>query len=367
VDLSAFRRFDDVWIDSAADLILANMTDVVAARLQGTAASHALLASSRVLRRFLMYTDVHYSPIPAMALFSATAACRKLGRVSELRGLHTMEAVSLDPIDCNDTPIGMHCPADRGSQKTDVAVVIPSFKRDYMRQLVAGLSEQTHRPTQIFILQNAMHVLLDFKGILNVASIPIRHVWFTNWNSFFFVTYVLMSFVPERFVLKIDDDQIPTDKSSLARFVNAAVRGDVFVGAGGAAIAHPFCGIRPQIARHFSGLSHLAWVVLFDAQAGKVLHRFGTYSFVGGEDISLSVTNAMECGTRMVEVRFPVLSYMGDGKGQRTDPEIAEGHQHFPGSLFELTYCHYIMAGYRPVTWRNFTISTLTDIRWPID
>jgi hypothetical protein len=367
VDLSAFRHFDDAWIDSAADLILANATDVVAARLQGTAASHAVLASTHVLRRFLLYTDVHYSPIPAMALFSATAACRRLGRVSEHRGVHAMEAVSLNPIDCNDTPIGMHCPADRVSEKTDVAVIIPSFKRDYMKELVAGLAQQTHPPTQIFILQNAMHLLLDFKGILSVTSIPIRHVWFANWNSFFYMTYLLMSFVSERFVLKIDDDFIPTDKSSLAGFVAAAVRGDVFVGPGGALLADPLCGIQPQIARDVGGLDHVSWIVLFAAQAGKILHRFGTYSFLGSEDISVSVTNAMECGTRMVEVKFPAKGYGNDGHGQRNDREIAAGYVHFTDSLTNLAYCYYIMGGYRPVTWRNFTISKPTNVRWPVD
>jgi hypothetical protein len=366
VDVAAVPRLDSAWIDAAVGLVLANATDIVAARLRGTAASHALLAPTPALRRFLMYTDVRYSRVPAMALFSATAACRGFARVRELAAAHALRPLGADPVSCADTPAVMRCPADRRSQRADVAAVIPSFKRDYMREIVAGLCEQTHPPARIFIFQNLMHVLLNFTRIFSVASVPVIHVWLTNWNSFFFESYVLMGFVPERFVLKIDDDHIPTDKVSLARFVDAAVRENVMVAPGGLTIDRPLCSLEPQIVGART-IDHLAWVVLFDAQAGKILHRFRPYNIVGAEDISVSVTNAMECDTLMISQPFGVNVLHDDGYGHRKDSEIEVEYSKIKGILLELSYCHYIMAGYRPVTWKNFSIKNPIDIRWPID
>jgi hypothetical protein len=270
-------------------------------------------------------------------------------------------------VNCSDAPAAFRCPADLRPAGSDVAAVIPSFKRDYMGQLVAGLSAQTRPPARIFILQNAMHLLLNFTAIFGATDIPVTHVWFTNWNSLFFVTYVLMMFVPERFVLKIDDDDIPTNSASLASFVDAAVRADVIVGQGRSTLCRPLCGIKPQFARDAGVPDHVAFVVLYDTQAGKVLHRFRPFSLLGSEDIALSLTNAMECGTANVQLKFPVRRFQRDGNSHRNDQEIKEGYAKLKGNLFDMTYCYFIMAGYRPVIWRNFSIGTPTNIRWPID
>jgi hypothetical protein len=51
----------------------------------------------------------------------------------------------------------------------DVAVVIPSFKCDYVHELVTALERQTRQPTRIFILQDDMHVLLNFSRMVSAA------------------------------------------------------------------------------------------------------------------------------------------------------------------------------------------------------
>jgi hypothetical protein len=361
VDFTAFRRFDNAWIDAALAAVRAGEADVVAARLRGSAASHALLAPTRVLRRFLMYTDVRYSRDPAMAVFSATAACRGFAWLRELAGAHELEPLEFAPVGCAAAPAMMRCPADRRPQRTDVAAVIPSFKRDYMGHLVAGLSGQTPRPTRIFIFQNRMHRLLDFTRIFSVASVPVIHIWLTNWNSFFFESYVFMSFLPERFVLKIDD-HIPTDHVSLASNVDTAVRENAVVGRGSATIDPPLCSLDPQIVRGGKAVDHVS----FEAQACKILHRFRTYNIVGGEDIGISVTNTMECDTQSLQQPFAIQEF-NHANRQRIDPEIHKEYEKIDGTLFELTYCHYITGGYRPVTWHNFSINNPINIWWPID
>jgi hypothetical protein len=367
VDLEAFERFDNAWIDAAAEAVLADPRAVAAARLHGTAASHAVLVSVRLLRRFLVYTDVHYSAVPAMALLSATAACRGFGHALEVPADHALRPRPATPVACADAPTMQRCPADRRGPRDDVAVMVPAFKRDYMGPLITGVCQQTHRPTRIFILQNAMHVLLNFTRIFSVASVPVAHLWFTNWNSFFYIFYVLIMFVPERFTLKIDDDLIPTDTVSLATFVNAALQQDVIVGSGGAYMNRPACGFNPQIIDNVQGFDHSAFVILYDTYAGKVLHRFSTYSPLGGDDIALSLTNAMECGTQRVGRDFVHNEFHFDGMTHRNDPEIQAGYAKFTEELYDLTYCHFIRAGFRPIAWRNFSHGQTTDIRWPID
>jgi hypothetical protein len=174
-----------------------------------------------------------------------------------------------------------------------------------------------------------------------------------------------MMFVPERFVLKIDDDNIPTNSMALETFVRAMDRSNVIIGRTGATLTAPLCDLRPVIADPVVRWDHVSWIVLFDAQAGKVMNRFRRFSLLGAEDMALSVTNAMECGTRSLEVEFPALCLGDDGNSHRSDPEISLGYSKLNGKLFDLSYCYFISAGYRPLLWRNFSIPVIQNIRLP--
>jgi hypothetical protein len=359
IDFDRFRRFDPEWIDAAVAKVLGGGEEAVAAQVRDGVASHAILARASTLRRFLTYTDVRYSAVPAIAVFS-----RWIPRVCEVAGRHDLEPVP--EVSGIVKPAPMKCPSDEGANSSDVVAVIPSFKRDYMAMLVNGLVRQTKPPARIIILQNAMHVLLNFSAMHKVSrSVPIFHVWCTNWNSFFFLTYVLMSFVPERFVLKIDDDLIPTDWTSLATFLRTAERPNVIVGQGRTTLNRRICKLKPVIIRDTGVPDHVAFVVLFDARAGKVLARFRPLSLLGGEDISISVVNAMECGTANVQVKFPVRTFQRDGNTHRRDKQISAGYEKLGGTLFDPMYCYFIEAGYRPILWRNFSVGKPRDIRLP--
>jgi hypothetical protein len=52
-------------------------------------------------------------------------------------------------------------------------------------------------PARILVLQNMMKPIIDFKAIRRVARVPVHHVWASNWNTFFYLTYVVMVFMPE--------------------------------------------------------------------------------------------------------------------------------------------------------------------------
>jgi hypothetical protein len=104
---------------------------------------------------------------------------------------------------------------------------------------------------------------------------------------------------------------------------------------------------------------------LFEAQAGKVLHRFRPFSLLGAEDVAMSLANALECGTEGVQANFPVRPFQHDGNSHRNDEEIQKGYAKLKGNLMDSVYCYFIAAGYRPVLWKNFTVGEKQDIRWP--
>jgi hypothetical protein len=359
IDFDRFRRFDPAWIDLAVGYILEHDVPAVAACVLTGVASHALLTRSSLLRRFLLYTDVRYSKIPAMAMFSRWA-----GGVTELAAQHWLS--SPPSIFSNWSIAPMHCPFDAPANVSDVVLIIPSFKRDYMYELITAIVRQTHPPCRIFILQNCMHVLLNFSTIMMAAkSLPVFHVWCTNWNSFFFLTYSLMMFVPERFVIKIDDDNIPIDPNGIATFVRTAMNKNVIVGRNGLTLSVGLCGIHPKVAAANGRLDHVAWVVLFNAQACKIMNRFRWYSLLHAEDVAISVANAMECGTSSVIMPFAVHDYGGDRNSHKLDGGFRRVAGRSLGSFFLLSYCHIIQAGYRPVLWTNFTMNKRLDIRLP--
>jgi hypothetical protein len=235
-----------------------------------------------------------------------------------------------------------------------------------MYEFIAAVVEQTHRPSGIFILQNYMHVLLNFSRIMMaIKSLPVFHIWCTNWNSFFFLSYSLMMFVPERFVRTIDDNNIPIDPIGIETFVRTAINKNVIVGRSGFTLSFGLCGIHPKVAPANGRRDHVAWVVLFNPQACKIMNRFRWYSLLHAEDVAISAANAMECGTPSMILPFTVRDSGRDRYRHRLD----SGFQRVAGrslrSLFPLSYCHAVKGWYRQVLWTNFTMRTTLDIRFP--
>lgn len=89
-----------------------------------------------------------------------------------------------------------------------------------MVEIVTGLLRQRFPPKRIFFIQNQLRRVLNWSRILQASTVPIVHFWCTNWNSYFFLTYVVMMFVPELYTFKFDDDHIPVDRQSLLEYAD---------------------------------------------------------------------------------------------------------------------------------------------------
>jgi hypothetical protein len=235
-----------------------------------------------------------------------------------------------------------------------------------MRELFEAAMRQTHLPTRIFILQNRMHVLLNFTSIYAATgNMSVLHVWCTNWNSFFFLTYVLVRFVPERFVIKVDDDNIPIDRTGFANYLNVAIREDTIIGRLGWVIDSSWCGVSPRIGPSSNYSDHVAALVLFDSRACKIMHRFRWHTYLSAEDVAIGVSNALECGTTSRVIPFEIGDYGYDGRNHGADPEISRELAKQSDWAFMLQYCHAIFGGFRPNRWRDFQVPTPIDIRLP--
>jgi hypothetical protein len=66
-------------------------------------------------------------------------------------------------------------------------------------------------------MQNMVKKGIDFEAIRQMTRVPVRQVWATNWNTFLYLTYVMMVFIPEPSSLKTDDDQVPAGNCLIAR------------------------------------------------------------------------------------------------------------------------------------------------------
>jgi hypothetical protein len=236
-----------------------------------------------------------------------------------------------------------------------------------MVEVVTGLVRQTFPPKRIFFIQNQLHRVLNWSGILKASTVPIVHFWCTNWNSYFFLTYVVMMFIPELYTFKLDDDHIPVDNQSLLEYANQMkVNSNLIVGQGRTTLNRPQCGIKPKFIKDKQGKpDHVAFAVLFRSAAGKVLHRFHQYSYLGAEDVAICLANSMECGTTGKQMRFPVWRHQHDGYSHRNDPQIAKEYSTLKANLFYATFCHFIKPGYKPVIWINYSVGTYIDLRLP--
>jgi hypothetical protein len=211
-----------------------------------------------------------------------------------------------------------------------------------------------------------MFVLLNFTAIAAAAgSVPVFHVWCTNWNPFFFLTYVLVMFAPERFVVKVDDDHILIDRNGFANYIGVATRHNAIVGLGAWEIGSPECGLRVAVGPPSGHADHVAALVLFAPIAARIVHRFRWATYVGSEDIALGTANSLECQTKSMQVKFEVKDIGGDGMSSQFDQEIIQELKKYQVWVFVLQYCHAIFGGFRPARWRPFHLPKPIDIRLP--
>ena len=348
------------WLGVAIGNILHRQCDIVFSGRLGA------VMTAAVARDLLMYTDIKYSQEHIVSVLLNWCLCGSKWRAKVI-DIDTKQEVRVQGA-CQNVPKEFQCERyDDGNE--DFSLMIPAYRRNYMRQSILSVMSQTVKPKAIFILQNRMHVTFNFTQLVQLSEVPIWHFWATNWNSYFFLTYVVMMFIKEKYSLKMDDDMFPWSMTGFENFVARISRDkNTIIGISGytAPETERFnCGINPTAFKQPKASDHVAWVVLMPASAGKIMHRFRAFTYLGGEDIAVSTTNSIECGTQSYTEPMRIMDQQNDGNSSQGRDEVADEVAKLNvGWIFLPIYCHYIRAGYNPQAWATFE-RNVTNIRYP--
>jgi hypothetical protein len=366
IDLASFVRFDVNWIWSAVHFIGIRGDDIASPQVHNGIATHAVLMRASMARKFLLYTDVRYSDDHVMTVLSSLCLCNSsFGRVRELRGAHLMKPLSVNPLPCSVIPRRFRCPHFPQPGNATFAILLPNFKRQYITRTFNDLAGQTRQGSFILVFQNRAYQTYDFRALQPLSPVPIQHVWLTNWNSFFFMTYLPMAFLPYDYVLKVDDDFFPRHSRAIEDWLNLTDRHPNSLIGTGPGYAPPACGNISFQTSHRQP-DHVAWVVLYPTSSGKMLHRFRYFTLAGGEDIGIALTSSIECG--FISRQSGGWVMVSDNLGQAKDAEIhamVAAARNGRGIYISI-YCHYIAGGYRSPNWRKIPDIPYVDIRWPL-
>jgi hypothetical protein len=366
IDIAHFQSFDSNWISSGIDLICSGYADLITPHLEQGIATHAVLMKSSFARRFLLYTDVKYTSEHVMTVLSSLCLCNQsFGRIVTFKGANELIPVTARPIPCDLVPHHWTYCHRSTPRNATLAILLPVWKRNLLSDMLKALKQQTYQPDRIIVFQNQAHRTFDFRPLMKLCPVPLHHVWLTNWNSYFFMTYIPMGFLHEPYTLKMDDDQIPTDTRAIEKYVTIMkTLPNRIIGAGGGDHSGDGCGL----AENHGPYNHVAAFVMFHSDAAKILHRFRYDELFSAEDISLSLTNLMECGTSslLVSVRLDdLIPQLAHGN----DPEFMRLHSReyrYSGRrVADSTYCHYLRGNYHLEQWSSQNDTRGVDIRWP--
>lgn len=343
------------------DIIFTNSNDPI-----------AFISHQYVLRHFLLYTNIKYSEQSSLKILYEKCSCEKKYTYLVLNQKNEWKRSQKCS---NDLPKEWFCDKD-SSSKSSYAVLIPTFKRNYLSKSISSWEMQELKPTEIIVFQNRMHVTFDFIDVCKLTNIKVNHFWCTNWNSFFYLTYAAMMFIEEKYFIKTDDDYFVNETNAAKRLYNHITRNpNTMVSTHGlrnyVGSNNNTCGctiykkrkLIPKKADYFS------LIVMMYSTSGKILHRFKIHSYRYAEDVSIGLTNALECDVKSVSIKKIKSVHFGsrDNLTHMKDVEFLSINK--SKILFKETSCHYILHGYNPITWTSFScgnnIRNLNEIRYP--
>lgn len=328
----------------------------------------AFVSHQYIARRFLLYTDIKYSDNSALSILYSFYSCQKDSNYYVFQKERKTNCKSIR------LPKEWNCDKS-SSPQSGYAVLIPTFKRDYLQRSIESWERQELKPKEIIVVQNRNHVKFDFNKIDKYSQIPVRHVWCTNWNSYFFLTYSVMMFINEQYFIKVDDDYFVNVTNGAKRLYDHIIKNpNTMVSTHGLRnyVGYKFncsCKVLSKKKSVSKRGDYFSLIVMMYSSSGKIMHRFSLYTYLYAEDVAISLTNAMECGTQSISISKIKSVHVGskDGLSHSKDEEFKNVQN--AKQLFRNTSCYYILNGYRPITWKSFSCNIknndFRDIRYP--
>ena len=294
------------WIDKAIMEIRNNPFSIPVCGLHkdSLVARGCMLVRSTDLRRAWTRTTVHRTNTPAMEVFSHLLRCMfnysfvdSIMPQPKTKG----EQYSLkNPIanKCKESDLQFfECFADYHNDGS-IGVILPQFKRMWLDQQLESLTAAN----EIIVLQDAQHQ--DYQSILRKWK-RVRHIWTTNWDSPFFLRFLVALELTTYYIHNIDDD-IVFGNTTLETLNNMIDTSNTTVGVMGRRVSGSdyLKGYFSQIVVRGKDESSTLGDFLCNSYAGtmetmKIFWRYRPYTENNGEDIHYSLSNLLECGRRV--------------------------------------------------------------------
>ena len=295
------------WIDSAIAVIEQNPTLVPACGLYSNSqvARGCMLLKTSDLRSIWTRTTFRRRSTPMMELFSHILRCKfQYTITSGLMPSPRLRASSYVPSDFVSSQcervydvIDFACDAHYRQTGT-IGVVFPQYKRLWLERQLDSVTNGTLKASQIIVVQDAQHQ--DYQPLLR--SWPaVKHVWTTNWDSPFFLRFLVPLLMTTQYIHNIDDDIIfgNTTMQTLNDIVDQN-RG--VVGVKGRVVRDTdfLSGNFTQRNPYQREVGEPDGDFLCNTYAGglesvKVFWRYRPYTENNGEDIHYSLSNTLEC------------------------------------------------------------------------
>ena len=294
------------WIDKAVMEIRNNPFSIPVCGLHKDSfvARGCMLIRSTDLRKAWTRTTIRRTQTPAMVVFSHLFHC--MFNYSFVDSIMPQPKAKKEQYKLNSV-IATKC-KESGIQFFEcfagyhndgsIGVILPQFKRMWLDQQLEALSASS----EIIVLQDAQHQ--DYQSILRKWK-RVRHIWTTNWDSPFFLRFLVTLELTTYYIHNIDDDIVfgNTTLQTLNRMIDT---GNTTVGVMGRRVIRSdyLEGHYSQIGVRGKDESSTFGDFLCNSYGGtmetmKVFWRYRPYTQNNGEDIHFSLSNLLECGRRV--------------------------------------------------------------------
>ena len=181
-------------------------------------------------------------------------------------------------------------------------VVLSQFKRTWLDDQMKSFNQSDTRVSQVIVLQDAQ--FQNYEHTLKKWSIA-RHVWTTNWDSPFFLRF-LMPLVLTTYYIHLIDDDIVLGRTCLSSMNRISSKHDAAVSVCGR-IVKTLDYSTTQFTQEITKTSEREGLPVdflcqtYGAQMEymKIFWRYRPVTQRNGEDIHFSLSNKMECSRSM--------------------------------------------------------------------
>ncbi|KAK8790062.1 hypothetical protein WA158_006842 [Blastocystis sp. Blastoise] len=179
----------------------------------------------------------------------------------------------------------------------DYSVTIGTYARNYIQMSLEMIQKQTLKPKYIVIYQN-----MDYVHFINYTqycpSIPIFHIWCTNWNSIYFGRYLTSILYETSINIMLDDDFFFNDPNTFQDVISQSIQSNDIYGLASYRL-HDY--YTPFFVKEETNMTkrvdHIGVLTVFHGYHVKNMFKFPILTYRYSEDMYLSLSNNIICGS----------------------------------------------------------------------